>query len=239
MNRRNAFIVTIAALLAGACSSTHYVHIRHPLQVGQVDPNSVPFEARHDESPRGLPAGVLVDQASLTEVTPERICLQTNLWSLDEVDPQRGVYQSYRIALLNDQDGVEMTNAQVQLEQPTVQAYNGQIAQRVLSGYQQVCAQYRNRRCVQWRRQPVYRTIYVPHVWQVANHPATMCFGNGGFVTPSTTRVALEMNGQGPGSMIFEWEFDSAVANAPPPQQGQQQGQPQQGQPQQGQQPQQ
>ncbi len=225
MNRRTLFTVTVAALLAGACSSTHYVHIRHPLQVGQVDPNEVPFNARHDESPRGLPAGTLVDVASLTEVTPERICLHANLWSLDEVDPERGVYQSYRIALLNDQDGVEMTDAQIQLEQPMSQAYNGHIAQQIQDGWRNVCAQYRNRSCVRWNREPVYRTIYIPHVWQVTNHPATMCFNNGGFITPATTRLALEVDGQGPGNMVFEWQFDSAVANTAPQQQQQQQQQ--------------
>lgn len=226
MNRRTIFIATVAALLASACASTHYVHIRHPLQVGQVDPNSVPFHSRHDESPRGLPQGTLVDEAALTEVTPERICLRMNLWTLDEVDPQRGVYESYRIALLNDQEGVELSNAEVQLEQPMTQAYNGTIAQQIQDGYRTVCTGYRNRQCVGTRQEPVYRTIYLPHVWQVTNHPAVMCFPNGGFVTPATTRVALEMDGQGPGSMTFEWQFDSAVANtAPPPQQQQQQQQ--------------
>lgn len=210
-------------MLLGACSSTHYVRIRHPLHVGQVDPNNVPFQARREESPRGLPQGTLVDQAQLTEVTPERICMHTTLWTLDEVDPGRGIYQNYRIALLNDQDGVEMANAQIQLEQPITQAYNGHIARREQVGTRRVCANYqtqgRVRRCVRWRNEPVYRTVYYPHVWQVTNHPATMCFANGGFVTPSTTRLALEVDGQGPGSMTFEWQFDSAVANTAPQQQ--------------------
>lgn len=225
MNGRLRFslLFTAMTLLLGACSSTHYVRIRHPLHVGQVDPNSVPFEARREESPRGLPAGTLVDEAQLVEVTPERICLHTTLWTLDEVNPERGVYQNYNIALLNDQEGVEMSNAQIQLEQPITQAYNGHIARREQVGTRRVCASYRGqgrrRHCVRYRREPVYQTRYYPHVWQVTQHPATMCFGNGGFITPSTTRVALEVDGRGPGSMTFEWQFDSAVANtAPPPQ---------------------
>jgi len=212
-----ALILTATAMLLGACSSTHYVRIRHPLHVGQVDPNTVPFQARREESPRGLPQGTPVDSASLPEVTPERICMQTNLWALPEVDPGRGVYQNYRIALLNDQEGVEMTNAQIQLQQPTGQAYNGHIARREQVGTRTVCANYRQRQCVRYRQEPVYRTVYYPHVWQVTNHPAIMCFPNGGFITPSTTRLALEVDGQGPGSMVFEWQFDSAVANQPPP----------------------
>ena len=46
-------------------------------------------------------------------------------------------------------------------------------------------------------------------------------FPNGGFVTPSTTQVALSVDGQGPGEMIFEWEFESAVQGGQPQQQQQ------------------
>lgn len=215
MNGRTQLTILAAVAVLAACSSTRYVRIRHPLQVGQVDSNSVPFHASREERPRGLPQGTLVDVASLTEVTPERVCLNTNLWSLDEVDPERGVYQVYRIALLNDQDGVERSDAAVQLEAPSSQAYNGHIAQQVPAGFQNVCAQWVNRTCVRWTRQQLYRTVYVPHVWQVTNHPASLCFPNGGFITPSTTRIALEVDGPGPGSMIFEWQLDSAVAGQP------------------------
>jgi hypothetical protein len=223
MNGRTKLTILVAVAVLAACSSTHYVRIRHPLHVGQVDPNSVPFQAAREERPRGLPQGTLVDAASLTEVTPERICMQINLWSIPEVDPGRGDYQSYRIALLNDQQGVERADGQIQLAQPMSQAYNGHIAQQIHAGYQTVCAEYRNRGCVRYRQEPIYRTIFVPHVWQVNNHPATMCFPNGGFVTPATTRLALEVDGAGPGSMVFEWQFDSAVAGQPAPVQQQQQ----------------
>jgi hypothetical protein len=217
--RHTTLLAVAAGLLLGACGATHYVRIRHPLHVGQVDPNTVPFQARREESPRGLPDGTLTDQAQLTEVTPERVCVRTNLWSLDEVNPERGMYESYRIALLNDQNGIEQTDAQIQLEQPQSAAYQGHIAQRIHAGYRNVCASYVQGRCAGYRTEPVYRTIYVPHVWQVTNHPASLCFANGGFVTPSTTRVALEVDGQGPGSMTFEWMFDSAVAQTQPAQQ--------------------
>ncbi|HJL20329.1 MAG TPA: hypothetical protein RMH99_31975 [Sandaracinaceae bacterium LLY-WYZ-13_1] len=218
---RTGLAFAALGLVLGACSSTHYVTIRHPLHVGQVDPNEVPFNARREERPRGLPAGTLTDSASLTEVTPERICMQTNLWSLDEVNPDRGMYQNYRIALLNDQDEVENTDAQVQMGQPVTQQYNGFIERRVPAGYRRVCAARRNRRCVRYTRQRVYVTRRFPHVWQVTNYPANICFPNGGFVTPSTTRVALEVDGRGPGRMVFEWQFESAVAGGQPQQQQQ------------------
>jgi len=212
MNSRTSPLFVVAALALGACSSTHFISIRHPLHVGQVDPNEVPFAAAREENPRGLPAGTLTDTASLTEVTPERICARVNLWALDEVDSGRGVYANYRMSMLNDQEGVENVDAQIQQEQPQTQAYQGHIAQRVPAGYRQVCNQTRNGRCVSYRQEQVWRTIYVPHVWQVTQSPATVCFPNGGFVTPATTRVALEVDGQGPGRMVFEWQFESAVA---------------------------
>lgn len=208
-------LVLAAGLLAGACSSTHYVTIRHPLHVGQVDPNSVPFNARRHERPRGLQAGTLVDEAQLTELSPERICLHTNIWALDEVDPGRGIYQNYQIALLNDQDNVENDAAQIMLEQPITQRYQGHIAQRRQVGTRSVCANWerrnRQRICTRYRQEPVYQTFYIPHIWQVTNHPANVCFPNGGFVTPSTTRVALEMDGPGAGRQVYEWQFESAV----------------------------
>ncbi len=216
-NSRLGLFVVVAAL--AGCSSTHYVEIRHPLQVGQVDPNSVPFEARTEESARGLPTGSLVDEASLTEVTPERVCARITMWSLDEVDPGRGDYNSFRIAMLNDQDGVEVDQATVQMEQPMTQQFQGHIARREPVGWRNVCAGTRNGRCVRYRRERVYRTVYYPHIWQVTNHPATVCFANGGFITPATTRAAIEVDRRGPGRMIFEWQFQSAVQGGPPPQQ--------------------
>lgn len=226
MLEKSLTLLTLGLAL-GACSSTHYVSIRHPLHVGQVDPNQVPFEARNQENARGLAAGTLADTASLSEVTPERICVRMSLWSIDESDATRGVYQNYRIAMLNDQEGVEMADPQVQLEQPVAQAYQGHISRRIQDGYRQVCARRETRRqgrttrsvCVRWRQEPRYRTIYEPHVWQVTNHPANVCFNNGGFITPSTTRVAVEVDRSGPARMTFEWQFESAVAGGPPPQQ--------------------
>ncbi len=165
--RAQTLTALVAFAILGGCTSTHYVSIRHPLQVGQVDPNSVPFNARREERPRSLPQGVLTDEASLTEVTPERICVHTNLWQLDQVDPGRGQYENYNIALLNDVDGVENRNGQVQPEQPVTQQYQGTIQRRIPAGTRRVCAARRNRVCVRWTRQQVYRTVNMPHVWQV------------------------------------------------------------------------
>lgn len=214
--------LTVAlALVASACSSTHYVEIRHPLHVGQVDPNEVPFNARREERPRGLQPGTLVDTATLTEVNPERVCAQMSLWSLDEVNPNRGDYNNFRISLLSDAEGVEVDQGTVQLEQPITQQFQGHIARQVPAGWRRVCRRRVNGRCVAWQRQRVYRTVYQPHMWQVTNHPAQVCFPNQGFITPATTRVAIEVDRRGPGGMTFEWQFQSAVQSTQPQQQQQ------------------
>ena len=217
LHRLWPLLLALAIAIVG-CSSTRYTTIRHPLHVGQVDPNTVPFEAAAQERSRGLPPGTLVDQARLTEVTPERVCAQVSLWSLDQVDPTRADYNNFRVALLNDQENVEVDQAQIQLEAPQTQAFQGHIAQRVRTGARRVCNGRRNGRCVAWRTVPVFRTVYRPHVWRVTDHPATVCFPNGGFVTPSTTHVSLELDARGPERMIFEWQFESAVQGEPQPQ---------------------
>lgn len=187
-------------LLLSACgASTTFVTIRHPLQVGGVDPNLVPFENAREERGRQLPAGTLVDQAQLLTLTPDQICLRVSLWG-DQLNPQRASFTAYRIALLNDQPGVENTGAQIQLEQGTTASYHGV---RRVARYTGGVA--------------VVRAVAQPFVWQITHQPAVLCFPNGGFVTPSTTRMTLELNDAGAGNRInFEWELSSSVA-APPP----------------------
>ena len=186
-------LVLAAALALGACTTTSYVTIRHPLQVGQVDPNTVPFESRRQERRRGLPAGTLVDEAQLLSLTPEQICVRTSVWGT-QLEPQRADYNTYSIVLVADNAGVENAPQQVQLEQARVVQYRG----------------FRG----------VYRGGYsstrVPFVYQLTQQPATLCFANGGFVTPNTTHLTLEMRGPQRGTNLdFEWEFASSVAAQP------------------------
>lgn len=206
-------LAVLGALALASCSTTAYVEIRHPLQVGQVDPNSVPFEARGAERERGLPAGALVDQAQLTELTPDRICVQTNIWSLQSRQ-ERGLYANYRIVMLNDQSGVENTQGEVIEQTRQVTPMQGTVAERRQTGWRNVCAARNSRGgCVRYTRQAVYQTFYVPHVWNVISNPAQVCFANGGFVTPATGRVGLEFRPiGGAGSFTFEWQFANTVA---------------------------
>ena len=186
--------VFVALLVATACTTTTYTTIRHPLQVGGVDANSVPSENVRDEDRRQLPRGTLVDEAQLLTLTPDQICLRVTLWST-QIDPARSDYSQYRIALLADRAGVENTTGQIQLEQGTVAQYQGVQSQTRAGGTYGV------------------RRTLSSFTYQVARQPATLCFANGGFVTPSTTHLNLEL--QGPANLNFEWDFDSSVQGQP------------------------
>lgn len=192
MSWKRAPLIACLAAVVVACGATTYVRIRHPLQVGQVDPNQVPFENAREERRRRLPAGTLVDSAQLLELTPEQICLRTNIWST-QLEPERSDYNQYSIVLVGDDSGVENAPSQVQLEQPTMATYNG--IRRVYRGG--------------------YGASAVPHTYTVTHQPAVLCFQNGGFVTPSTTHLTLELRGQRV-NINFEWDFDSSVAQTQP-----------------------
>lgn len=185
--RVTAQILT-AAVLVSACGATTYTQIRHPLQVGQVDPNEVPFENTRQERGRQLPAGTLVDSAQLVTLDPNQICLRTEVWGTD-LEPERADYNQYSIVLVADDNGVENVPTNVQLEQPQMMQYPG--IRRVYRGG--------------------YSSVGQRHMYTITRQPATICFQNGGFVTPSTTHLTLELRGRRV-NLNFEWDFVSSVA---------------------------
>lgn len=180
--------ILVAAVLASACGATSYTTIRHPLQVGQVDPNQVPFENAREERRRRLPAGTLVDNAQLVTLDPNQICLRTEIWGTD-LEPERADYNQYSIVLVADDSNVENAPSNVQVEQP--QMMQAQGIRRVYRGG--------------------YSSVGQRHVYTITRQPATLCFQNGGFVTPSTTHLTLELRGRRV-NLNFEWDFVSSVA---------------------------
>lgn len=208
-----ARILPIVLALLAACSVTHYTQIRHPLHVGQVDPNTVTFTATRMARSRGIPPQMLVDKASLVEVNGERVCADIALWSL-ETNPARGVMQNYSMSLLTNDDDVHVTSANVQVGAPQVTPIQGFVMQMEATGTQPVCtAQDQTGACIEWQRETIYQNVRHPHVWQVTSHPARVCFPNQGFVNPGTQRVSLEMQARGdPTKFVFEWEFTSALS---------------------------
>lgn len=194
--RRLSLLVLSALVFLGACGTTTFVTIRHPLQVGQVDPNQVPYQSAREERRRRLPAGTLVDQAELVSLTPDQICVRVSIWST-QIEPARSDFNTYSVVLVTDTAGVENAPQNVQLEQPIV-------------------SQYQGIRAVRGARRGRYGTssARVPFMYQVTQQPATMCFANGGFVTPATTHLTLELRGAARrgANINFEWDFTSSVA---------------------------
>ena len=88
-NTKTLLAVCLAVAFLGACTRTVYTSIRHPLHVGQVDQNSIPLQAGGAEQERALPPGTLPDYAVLTQLPADQICIQPNLWSLDQEHPAR------------------------------------------------------------------------------------------------------------------------------------------------------
>jgi len=188
-NVRLTATIVVAAVALVACGATSYVTIRHPLQVGQVDPNTVPFENSREERRRRLPPGTLVDEAQLLTLTPEQICIRVTVWGTDQV-PERAVLDNYSLVLVADSADVENVPVNVQLEQPRYDQAQG------------IRGVYRGGRT----------STRVPHLYQLTYQPAVACFNNGGFVTPSTTHLTLELRGAHRGTNLnFEWDFASAV----------------------------
>ena len=189
-NARLILPFVLSALLLSACGATTYVTIRHPLQVGQVDPNNVPFESTREERRRGLQRGTLVDQAQLISLTPEQICVRVSVWAT-QLEPQRADFNTYSIVLVADNADVENPPQNVQLEQSSYAQYPG--TRGVYRGG--------------------YRSVRQAFTYQLTQQPATLCFANGGFATPATTHLTLELRGAVRGTNInFEWDFTSSVA---------------------------
>jgi len=188
-NVRLTVTIVAAAVALVACGATSFVTIRHPLVVGQVDPNTVPFENGREERRRRLPQGTMVDEAQLLTLTPEQICVRVTVWGTD-IEQDRAVLDNYSIVLVADNAEVENAPVNVQLEQPTYNQIQG------------VRGVYRGG----------YSSTRVPYVYQFTYQPAVACFNNGGFVTPSTTHLTLELRGARRGTNLnFEWDFTSAV----------------------------
>lgn len=189
-NARLLSTILLSVVVLAACGATSFVTIRHPLQVGQVDPNQVPFENAREERRRRLPAGTLVDQAQLLTLTAEQICIRVTIWGT-QIEADRSNFQNYSIVLVADSEGVENPPQNVQLEQASFGQFQG--TRGVYRGG--------------------YRAQRQSFTYQITHQPATLCFANGGFVTPSTTHLTLELRGSRRGTNLnFEWDFTSSVA---------------------------
>ena len=182
-------LLGLAGSLAGVvgCMAVD-TEIRHPLVSGAVDRNSIIKEHHFVESQRGLPAGTMVDSASLTRVTQQDICFDVQMHELDPID------MSTVRAKLEVPGVVPREQAQLWPEQPVTRPYQGLVPERVQTGYESYCAAYGyGGVCVAWATRPLYGTVMRPGTVNVYETRARMCFPNGGFVTAQTEAIRLDL----------------------------------------------
>lgn len=205
------FVLLLAVVALMGCTRSVTTTIRHPLQVGQLDANRIPLTYHATERQRGLPIGVLNDEAEILELTPERVCFDVSLAAIadDGVESWTDL-RNFEIGLDAGSE-LHIVSPEIVDHQPTAQQYHGLNPQEQLTGYRQVCAEEnRNDECVRWERQPVYETVYVPGIVTVHNGGGQICFGNVNYITPATEGIKLVLRRPALG-LEFEWLFESIL----------------------------
>jgi hypothetical protein len=190
MQRTSTLLVfALAASLAAlvGCVPTDVI-IRQPVVAGAVDRNSIVKEHRYAENSRGLPPGAMSDSAALTRVSEQDVCFDVTMHELDPID-----MQTVR-AKLSVSGQVPREQAQLWPEQPVQRPYSGMVPERVQTGYETYCSAHAyNGVCLSWATRPVYGIVMRPGTVNVYETRARMCFPNGGFVSPVTENVVLEL----------------------------------------------
>jgi hypothetical protein len=220
MRNVTGFMTLFCVVGLSGCAGFVDVRMRHPLVVNSVDKNVVSKEHHFQERQRGLPPESMADEASLTRLGTEDICFDVTMRELDAID-LRSVQ-----AKLDVPGQVPRDQAQMWPDQPVARDYNGLVPQRVQTGYETYCsARAYNGVCISWQTRPVFGIVMVPGPVQVFETHARMCFPNGGFVTPATEVVRLDLTvprpaksfetgyngwGWGPGDKrtVFRWGFE-------------------------------
>lgn len=183
---RASFFVCLA--LAGACGSTvaSGVMVRHPLHTGSVDPNVVEI----GRLPRR-------DRAALVELTPDRICIEVELFGRGPEDA-RAVIENYDVGLVADDDSVEQRDPTVMRGSPHYASAGGGLFVQ--------------------ERQGRGSFLYFP---------SSLCFPNQGFVDMQTRRLRLELRDRGARrSRAFSWDLVPGTASQEPAAPGQIEGRP-------------
>lgn len=189
-------------------------HVVSPLQIGSVEGNSVSVDASPLEAQYGVAEGTLRDDATLTALDANQICVQVTVRRLSEMEGAQTPLGSYRVFLRANQNVRD--DAQVQGATQTLASVAGTRPRDVMTGSQNVCTggydRYGN--CFAWSSVPTYSTVYDPAVYEVITQTGTACFANRGYVTLDTDEMEIyfvmpdQTDGVG-----FQWQFD--VEDAP------------------------
>lgn len=207
--------------LLGCLNRTVITTIRHPLQTGQVDPNTVPHTYANQENNYALPPGTLNDEASLVQMDSSAACFDVTLNFIDDGEGQSWTdLRNWEITLDANPGDIRIVQPTVELYEPSAQQFQGQAPQEVEVGRSEECVKRdRNDRCTRWENRPIYETQWLPAIITVVTGGGRICFGNGGHVTTNTTSVKLNLHRPGR-TVAFEWEFEPILAAQPATQGG-------------------
>lgn len=204
-----------AMVLGTGCARVVSTTIRHPLQTGQLDQNRIAITHGGTERQRAIPRGSLDDEAQITRLDTEAMCFDV---TLRDIPGEQGTIwtdlRNFEVGLDAGED-LRIIEPQITVREPVQRDYQGLNPQQVQVGTRRECTR-RNEdgECRRWEQRPVYQTQYFPGIVPVVEGGGSICFNNGGLVTPSTSHIRLVLR-----RPVFrygwEWEFESIIEVQP------------------------
>jgi len=167
MNRRSTcLLLAVLALTVSGCvvDRTVATTIHNPLETGQIDDNTIPHQYANQERNYALPAGSLNDEATLTRLDAEAICMRVTLRAITGQNGETwSDLRHWNPALALAPGDTTLDGPTIELVPDTAQQYQGRVPQRRQTGSRRVCTQTNSRhQCVRTEVRPVYQTVWVP-----------------------------------------------------------------------------
>jgi len=197
-----------ALAVAGSGPRTESIEIGHPAHVGYLERNIIRMRYEGAEQEYGLPSGSLADDASMSELSPQRACFDVLLRNRDELAARYVDLRQWQVAMTTNDDfsmpptGYSAFGAQAS-------SFQGQRPRQVIAGYTTECVQTDSETgaCRRWEERPNYSTVYDPAVITVVAGGGQICFAHNGRITPQTEWVELSLLGPDGDQIAFEWDF--------------------------------
>lgn len=174
--------------VTSGCTRSSDVHIRNPLVAGAVDASTIVKTHKPTEDRFGLPRNALSDEAWLTSVDAEKVCLGVRLREIDPISLRE------MEAELSAPSVNAVVPIDVQEEPATSTVHQGRVPVQVETGVTTSCTKrddYGN--CLSWDSQPTYSNSFVPGAIEVHEARGELCFPNRGIVTAATEQVTLDI----------------------------------------------
>ncbi|MEM6960863.1 MAG: hypothetical protein AAF355_01325 [Myxococcota bacterium] len=194
------------AILSG-CTRSASTAIRHPMQVGQIEPHQVINPHPSEEQSYLLPAGTLNNSAQLVQLDDQNVCIDLRLQRIDDGNGQMWTPLENWDIELETAEGQRIRQGVAQSMQPASQQFQGRTPQRVVVGEQEECVrQNKSGRCTRWERRPITEVRWLPGIVTVTSGGGNICFTHGGAVSLKTTGIKLKLERPAI-RLFFEWLF--------------------------------